>query len=137
MAEAIHMACPHCGKTNRLPGERLADRPRCGSCKQGLFTGHPVTLTDATFAKFIEKTDVPVVVDFWAPWCGPCLQVAPTLEALSEEFSGQVRFVKINVDENPQQARAQLDLVNAAIDARLALARIRYASGGDDPALAR
>jgi thioredoxin 2 len=96
--------CPACGATNRVPGEKLAQglQPRCGKCKKPL-SAHsgPMTVTDATFATEVERSPLPVLVDAWAPWCGPCRMVAPVIDELAAEMAGQVRFVKLNVDENP------------------------------------
>jgi thioredoxin 2 len=102
--------CAACGATNRVSRERLAQglAPRCGRCKAPLSItatdGRPVTVTDATFASEVERSPLPVVVDMWAPWCGPCRMVAPVIDELAAEMSGRVRFAKLNVDENPATA---------------------------------
>jgi thioredoxin 2 len=98
---------------NRVPPEKLAagSRPRCGKCKAPLpvegasaSNGTPITVTDATFAEQVERAPVPVVVDLWAPWCGPCRMVAPIIDELAAEMAGRVRFAKVNIDENPATA---------------------------------
>jgi thioredoxin 2 len=104
--------CPACGAVNRVPPEKLDSgfRARCGKCKVPLpvdaaaVDGRPVTVTDATFAAEVERSPVPVVVDLWAPWCGPCRMVAPIIEELAAQMAGRVRFAKVNVDENPATA---------------------------------
>jgi thioredoxin 2 len=96
------IACPHCQAVNRVPDERLQDDPNCGRCKQPMLSGEPVELTDATFAAVVGKTGLPVVVDFWAPWCGPCRAMAPQFEQAARELKGRALFVKLNSDDNPK-----------------------------------
>jgi thioredoxin 2 len=102
--------CPACGVTNRVRADRTAGRAaRCGKCKASLDVepageAHPITVTDGTFAAEVERARLPVVVDMWAPWCGPCRMVAPVIDALAREMAGRVRFAKLNVDENPATA---------------------------------
>ncbi len=100
----LQIGCPHCAALNRVPEERLADGAKCGKCGNPLITGQPVEATDLTFANQAEKTQVPVVIDFWAPWCGPCQQFAPTFSQAAAELSPNVRLVKVNTEENPNLA---------------------------------
>jgi thioredoxin 2 len=104
--------CPACGATNRVPQAKLAQglEPVCGRCKTPLPAGNqavndkPVTVTDATFQAQVERSPLPVLLDMWAPWCGPCLLVAPVIDQLAAELAGRVRVAKLNVDENPMVA---------------------------------
>ena len=102
--DPVHIACAHCGATNRVPAARLAEEPTCGRCGQALLPGEPVELTDANFDAVVGKTDLPVVVDFWAPWCGPCRMIGPTIEELAAENAGTFKVGKVNVDDNSRLA---------------------------------
>ena len=101
MSESVQISCPACLRRNRVPAGRLADAPKCGNCHQKLFTSRPIVLTRSSFRRFVDGSDIPIVVDFWAPWCGPCRMVAPVVEELSDDYDGKVKFVKLNTDENP------------------------------------
>ena len=102
------ITCPKCGATNRVPTQKLEAglRPVCGKCKSALppASSKPLHVTDATLAADVENSPLPVLVDMWAPWCGPCSMIAPLIDQLAAEMAGRVRVVKLNVDENPVTA---------------------------------
>lgn len=99
-----HVVCSHCGATNRIPADRLGDDPSCGRCSQPLLDGHPLELSDADFERVVAASDLPVVVDFWAPWCGPCQQMAPQFAMAAGSLKGRALLVKVNSDDNPLTA---------------------------------
>ncbi len=106
MSDVLMVPCPSCDAANRVPREKLQQglSPVCGRCRRPLSPGAPVAVTDATFAADVERSPLPVLVDAWAPWCGPCHMIAPIVDALAAELAGRVRVAKLNVDENPRTA---------------------------------
>ena len=101
----LHVVCPHCRATNRVPSARLTDDPVCGRCAKPLLDGRPVELGDADFDAVTQKTDLPIVIDFWAPWCGPCRSMAPQFEQAARQLKGRALLAKVNSDDNPKVAQ--------------------------------
>ncbi|MBU2741916.1 MULTISPECIES: thioredoxin TrxC [Acidithiobacillus] len=133
--KGLMVVCPSCGSLNRVPQERLGDKAKCGKCHAEILPDHPVNLAAASFNTYIQKNELPVLVDFWAPWCGPCRSMAPQFEQAGRTLRGRVLFAKVNTEEEQSLgARFQIRSIPSMVLFKIGkeYARVSGAMGAAD-----
>jgi thioredoxin 2 len=138
MSEPLQVVCPHCHVINRVPPERLAEGGVCGKCKRALFAARPIELDGASFARHVTASDIPLVVDFWAPWCTPCRMMAPHFEKAAAELEPDVRLAELNTEvEQAVAARYGIRSIPTLVVFRRGEEIARQSGAMDGPGLIR
>ena len=138
MSEPVQIACPACLTANRVPAARLAEDPKCGKCGAALLDGAPAELGEGELEPFVQRTELPVLVDFWAPWCGPCRAMAPHFERAAQQLKDRVRLVKVNTEDAPGlAARYNIRAIPTLVLFRNGVEQKRMSGALDAGALAR
>ena len=138
MSESVQVACPACLAPNRVPAARMAEDPKCGKCGAALLDGAPAELGEVQFEAFVQRTELPVLVDFWAPWCGPCRAMAPQFERAAQQLKDRVRLVKVNTENAPGlAARYNIRAIPTLVLFRNGVEEKRMSGALDSAALAR
>ena len=138
MSEPVQIACAACLTANRVPAARLGEGPKCGKCGAALLDGAPAELNEDQFEPFVQRTELPVLVDFWAPWCGPCRAMAPHFERAAQQMKERVRLVKVNTEDAPGlAARYNIRAIPTLVLFRNGVEEKRMSGALDSGALAR